>query len=73
MISCHSKRKISSYFVKAKLCPNKRAVGSYKCDGKRFEVCINVNETSTFTGTVTRETYMINHSFDCNERYLVYF
>ena len=31
-----------------------------------------VNETSTFTSTVTGEIYIIDHRFDCNERCLVY-
>ena len=72
MISFHSARKLSSYLVRAKLYPTERIVGSYKCGGKRYEVCINVNETSTFTSTVTGETYIIKHRFDCNERCLVY-
>ena len=72
MISFRSARKLSSYLVRAKLYPTERIVGSYKCGGKRCEVCINVNETSTFTSTVTGETYIINHRFDCNEKYLVY-
>ena len=72
MISFRSARKLSSYLVRAKLYPTERTVGSYKCGGKRCEVCINVNETSTFTSTVTGETYIINHRFDCNERCLVY-
>ena len=42
------------------------------CGGKRCEVSINVNETSTFIIIVTRETYIINHRFDGNERCLVY-
>ena len=72
MISFRSARKLSSYLVRAKLYPTERIVGSYKCGGKRCEVCINVNETSTFTSTVTGETYITNHRFDCNERCLVY-
>ena len=72
MISLRSARKFSSYLVRDKLYPTERTVGPYKCDGKRREVCINVNETSTFTSTVTGETYMINHRFDCNERCLIY-
>ena len=72
IISFRSARKLSSYLVRAKLYPTERTVGSYKCGGKRCEVCINVNETSTFTSTVTGETYIINHRFDCNERCLVY-
>ena len=72
MISFRSVRKLSSYLVRAKLYPTERTVGSYECGGKRCELCINVNETSTFTSTVTGETYIINHRFDCNERCLVY-
>ena len=72
MISFQSARKQSSYLVRAKLYPTERTVGSYNCGGKRSEVCINVNETSTFTSTVTGETYIINHRFDCNKKCLVY-
>ena len=72
MISFRSARKLSSYLVRAKLYPTERTVGSFKCGGKSCEVCININETSTFTSTVTEETYIINHRFDCNERCLVY-
>ena len=72
MISFHSARKLSSYLVKDKLYPAEKTVGSYMCGGKRCEVSINVNETSTFIIIVTRETYIINHRFDGNERCLVY-
>ena len=57
-VSFQSARKISSYLVRAKLYPTKRTVGSYKCDGKRSEVCVIVNQTSTFTSTATGETYI---------------
>ena len=72
MISFRSVRKLSSYLVRAKLYPTERTVGSYKCGGKRCKLYINVNETSTFTSTVTGETHIINHRFACNERCLVY-
>ena len=49
MISFRRARKPSSYLVRAKLCPTERTLGSYKCGGKRCEICVNVNETSTFT------------------------
>ena len=71
MISFRSARELSSYLVGATLYPPERTVGSYKCGGKRCDVCINVNETSTFTSTLTGETNIINHRFDCNERCLV--
>ena len=66
MISLRSARKLSSYLVRAKLYLTERIVESYKCRGKLCAVCINVNETSAFTSTVTGETYIINHRFDCN-------
>ena len=51
MVSLRSSRKISSYFVRAKLYPV-----------ERYPV---VNETGRFTSTDTGETYKINHKFDC--------
>ena len=72
MISFRSAGKLSSYLVRAKLYPTETAEGSYKYGEKRCEVCINVNETSNFTITVTGETYIINHRFHCNDRCLVY-
>ena len=39
---------------------------------KRCEVCLNVNETFTFTSTITSETYIINHKFNCKDKGLVY-
>ena len=72
IISFRSARKLSSYLIRAKLYSTERTIGFYKCGGKRCEVCINVNETSTFTSIVTGETYIINHAFDCNKRCLVY-
>ena len=49
MISFRSARMLSNYLVRAKMYPIERAVGSKNCGSKRCEVCINVNETSTFT------------------------
>ena len=72
MISFRSARKINSYLVRAKLYPEERTKVSFKCGSKRCEVCLNVNETSTFASTVTGETYIINHKFNCNDKCLVY-
>ena len=72
MISFRSSRKLSSYLVRSKLYLTKRTLRSFKCGGKRCEVCINDNETSTFNSTITEENYIIKHRFDCNERCLVY-
>ena len=60
MATFHSARKLSSYLVRAKLYPIERIVGSHKCKGKRWEVCLNVQETSCFSSSVTNKTYKIN-------------
>ena len=72
MISFCSARKMRSYLVRAKLYPEERTKGSFKCGSKRCEVCLNVNETSTFASTVAGETYIINHKFNGNDKCLAY-
>ena len=52
--------------------PIELVVVSHKCKGKHCEVCLNVQETSFFTSSVTNETYNINHQFKCNEKCLFY-
>ena len=56
MVTFRSSRKLSSYLVRAKSYPLERVTGSCKCHGKRSAVCLNINETSTFTSSVTHET-----------------
>ena len=72
MASFRSARKISSYLVRAKLYPLERRVGSFKCGGRHCQICLNVTETETFTGTSTNQTYKINHEFNCNKSSLIY-
>ena len=36
--------------------------------GSRCQVCENIKVTDTFTSFTTKNTYKINHSFDCNDR-----
>ena len=64
--------KISSYLVRAKLCPIERTVGSYRSESKRCEVCKYITETDTFTNSVIGATYKIDHRLDCNDKCLVY-
>ena len=52
--------------------PIERTVASKNCGGKCSEVCINVNEISTCSSTVTGETFIVNQKFDYNARSLVY-
>ena len=54
-----------------KLYPLQRKVGSSKCGKPRCEVCNNVNDTSTFSSTVTGDTFKINHSLNCDDKYLM--
>ena len=72
MVTVCSSRKLSSYLVRAKLYHLERVTGSCKCHRKCCEVCLNVNQTSTLTSSVTHETYQINHKFDCNSKCFVY-
>ena len=72
MVSFRRARKLSSYLVRAKLYPLKRKVGSFDCKGKGCQTCLNVNETDSFASSVAKEEYKINHSFNCNEKYLIY-
>ena len=67
MASFRSARKISSYLFRVKVYPLERRVGSFKCGGRRCQVCLNVTETETFTTTSTNPTYNINHEFNCNK------
>ena len=58
--------------VTFKLYPLERVTASCRYHDKRCAVCLIVNETSTFTSSVTHETYKINHKFDCNSKCLIY-
>ena len=56
MVSFRGARKLGSYLVRAKLYCIERSFGSFKCNGKRCQVCLNVTETKTFSpGTVTKK------------------
>ena len=72
MVSFRGARKLSSYLVRAKLYPLERSVGSFKCNGKRCQVCINVTESNTFSSSVDKKEYVIYHSFNCNDKCIIY-
>ena len=72
IVSYHSARKISSYLVRAKLYFLERKRGSYKCGNLRCIVCNNLEETDTFTSTVTGESFKTNHHLCCNDKCLIY-
>ena len=72
MISYRNARKLSSYLVRGKLYPLEQKRGSYKRGSSRCQVCNNIEETETFSSTVTGETYKINHHLCCNDKCLIY-
>ena len=67
MVSFRSPRNLSSYSI-----PMERKTGSCKCKGNRCQVCLSVSETETCTSTMIHTSYKINHSFDCNDKCLIY-
>ena len=72
MISFRNARKTNNNMIRAKLHPEERTKGSFKCGNKCCEACLNVIETSNFASTVAGETYIINHKLNCNDKGLVY-
>ena len=72
MVSYRSARKLSRYLVCAKLYTLKRKRGSFKCGNLKCLVCNNIEETDTFTSTVTGESFKTNHHLCCNDKCLIY-
>ena len=72
MVSFRNARKLSSYLVRAKLCPLERRVGSYKCRCNRCQLCRSIKETDMFICNNDQRSYKINHSFDCNEKFQIF-
>ena len=46
--------------------------GSFKCNGKRCEVCNYIEPGSKFKSFVTKKSYKINFRFDCNSSDVIY-
>ena len=72
IVSFRSARKISTYLVRAKLHPLEIKFGSEKCGKSRCEVCLNIEETNTFTSTTTGKSFKINHKLNCDDNCLIY-
>ena len=71
-LSYRSARKIKDYIVRSKLYPVERKVGCRGCRSSRCQVCKSISITEEFTSFTTKKTYKINHSFDCNDKCLIY-
>ena len=63
---------INNYIVRSKLYPVERSVGCRGCGRSRCQVCENIKATDTFISFTTKNTCKINHSFDCNDKCLIY-
>ena len=61
-----------SYPVRAKIYPLERKVGSEKCGKSRCVVCLNIQETDTFTSTRTGESFKKNHKLNCDGSCLIF-
>ena len=72
MASFQSVPKLSSYFIQVKFQPLQIKVGSSKYGKQRCEVCNNVTNTTIFSSTVTGNTFKINRSLNCDDKYLIH-
>ena len=70
--SFRSFRNLKSFLVNSEVYPLERKVGSAKCNGKRCQVCLNVNETANFEPFQTKQKYKINHHLNYNDKFLIY-
>ena len=71
-ISFCSVQNLRSHLVRSKLYPQERKIGRSKCNSPRCLTCNNIKECDTFTSHVTKETFKINHHFNCNSKCLIY-
>ena len=72
IVSYRSEREIKDCIVRSKLYLVERKAGCRRFDSSRCEVCKSINIIDEFTSFATKKTYKINHSFDCNEKCLIY-
>ena len=71
MVSFTSASKLRSYLVTAKLHPLHRKVRSKKCAKNRCGIWDYVTDTDTYTSTVTRKSFKINHQLNCDDRCII--
>ena len=55
MVSFWGARKLSSNLLMTKLCLLERSVVSFKCNGKRCRVCMNMTESNTLSCSVNKK------------------
>ena len=73
MLSYRSARNKKDYIVRSKLQPDEGNVGCQGYANSRCKFCKSANITDEFPRFATeKKTYKINHSFDCNDKCLIY-
>ena len=58
MVSFRGARKLSSYLARAKLYSLERSVGSFKCNGKRCQVCMDMKKVIPSLTQLTRKSML---------------
>ena len=71
-VSFRSVRNLRIHLMRSKLYPYGRIISSSKCNSPRCLTCNGIKECDTFTSNVTKETFKINHYFNCNSKCLIY-
>ena len=71
VFSNRSAREIKDYIARSKLYPVERSVGYRGCPSSRCQVCGNIKVTDILTNFTTKNTYKINHSFNCDDKCLI--
>ena len=41
----------------------------FNCNKNWCQVCLAINKANNFTSTVTRQSYKINHTFNCSDKF----
>ena len=72
MVAYRNPPTLKNTLVRAKLPVIEGRKGSFKCKGKRCQICKIVVEGDTFTSFVTGKTYRINFELNCNSKCISY-
>ena len=72
MVSFRNPKTIKNIVVRAKLPLEVSKKGSFRCNGRRCQICKKVLETNVFTSFKTGKTYQINYELNCNSKCLIY-
>ena len=63
---------LRKHLVRAKVYLLLHECGSSGCNKGRCQTCLNVKNTDAFQSFVTKESYKVNHKFDCDNKCIFY-